>query len=126
MIAVDLFDPGLGIGESTRVELVRSPGSVGPVAPVLNDIIKWNFSPAESGDDIEALVLGFVSLAGLPEAENPLRHHWATGEVTISGDHIVDFWAVDKIVIDSLPYFRPEGNRRLSLGAGRFPLKLNV
>ena len=74
---MDFVDPGLGIGESLRIELVRSPRSIGPVTPVLDDIIKWNFALAEAGDDIEAFVLGFISLAGLPETENPLRHHRA-------------------------------------------------
>ena len=72
---VDLVDHLLRLGEARLVELVAAPSILGPVEPVLDDVIERDLQIAVFLDDVDDLVLRIVALARLPEAVRPFRHH---------------------------------------------------
>ena len=106
---VDGLDPGDGIGKAGGIELVRAPGVGAPVLPVLHDVVEGDLALAELLDDIKRLVGGLVTLARLPEAEDPVGQHCGlAGEEAIAGDDLIGGGAVDEGVVDAVADLRPE------------------
>ena len=113
-------DPAHRIGEARGIEFVRSPFRSPPVKPVLHDIIDGDAALPIAGEHVEALSLRLITLAALPEAERPPRHHRRlSGEAAVASNDSIEVWPVDEVVIDAAGHLGPE--RRGRVGRGRFP-----
>ena len=121
VLGVDGVDPGDGVGKTGGIELVRAPCVGAPVLPVLHDVVEGDLALAELLDDVERLVGRFVSLARLPEAEDPVGEHGGTAsEEAIAGDDLIGCGAVDEGVVDAVADLGPER----CVGGGRRGLPL--
>ena len=58
----------LGIGIARNLELVRAPLILGPVVPILYDIVDRNMTLAELSECTLDLILRLIALTTLPEA----------------------------------------------------------
>ena len=122
---VDVADPPVRIGKARRIELLRAPGVLLPVEPVLHDGVERDAALAEPVDDVEALFRGFVALPALPQPHRPARdHRRRPGDAPVAGDDAVQLGAVDEVVVDAVAHLRPERGRGWGCRR-RFPEQLH-
>ena len=115
---VDLVDHLLRLREALGVELVTAPRVFGPVEPVLDDVIERDLQVAVLLDDVDDLTFRVVTLARLPEAVRPFRHHHGlAGERAIAGDDLVHVLAGHVPIVDRLRDIAGEPHR-MAIGRG--------
>src|SRR5579862_1295647 len=106
---MQVIDHALGVG-IILVEFKFARG--GPPEPVLNDVVHRNFELAIFVGDAQNLVLRLVTIFALPESIGPLpEHRRGAGQLTIPGDDLVEFGAVEKVVVNFIRYFRADIQR---------------
>ena len=120
MEAVHVVEHLLGVGIARRLELMRAPLVLGPVVPVLYDVVDGDVALAELREGAHQLILGLVALTALPEAQHPLGiERGLAGEGAIARDDLVEVVALDEIVVHVLRHLAPNGELlALLLAAG--------
>ena len=109
VLVVNGFDPAAGIGEPRGIKLMRTPGVLAPVLPVLHDVVEGNGQPAEFVYHVKALLRRLVTLPRLPQAERPFRHQRSlSGQLSVAGNHAIHRRAINKIIIHASADFRPQ------------------
>ena len=78
-----------------------------PVVPILNNAVERNFIIAVAVFDRKYLTLGIVTIFGLNKTIGPFREkRYFAGCRTISGNNLIDFRTIEKVIIQSITAFR--------------------
>src|SRR5579864_5649846 len=94
------------------VELHGIPAVFSPILPILHQHIDRDFSFSKFGSCIENLLLAVITLSALPISVGPLRKQGRfTGKLPIFRNDLVQLRAIEKVVINGLTQFGPEGCR---------------
>src|SRR4051794_31492921 len=84
------LDHRCGIGETSRIELVRAPIARPPMLPVDHHGVDRYAHRTVGARDAEHLILSLIMLAGLPKAPAPTRHQRRVArKPAIAGDDLV-------------------------------------
>ena len=103
---------GGGVGKALGIEAVAAPAILGPIEPVLHDIIDWNALVAIALHHVEQFSLRIVALARLPETVNPARHHRCLAcQAAVSGDAFVHCRCLHHVIVDRLARLAGEAHR---------------
>src|SRR5258708_233259 len=103
---------------------MRTPLVCLPIKPILDDVIDGNITRTKSFEDVETLLLRFVTLAALPKAKSPARHHRRLAANTaIAGDYLIDLGSINKVVVNTIADFGPE--RSVCARGRRLPEELH-
>ena len=98
----------LRIRIARSLKFVTSPLILGPVVPVLYNIIDRNMTLAELSKGALDLILSLVTLTTLPEAKYPLWiERSLTSECAIARDDLVEILACDEVVVHILGHLAP-------------------
>ena len=91
-------------------ELMRTPLILGPVVPVLHDIVDRDMTLTELREGTLYLLGCLITLATLPEAQHPLGIEGGlTCQRTIAGNHLVEILASDEVIVHILSHLTPDG-----------------
>src|SRR5579864_6785380 len=94
------------------LELHCIPAVFSPILPILHQHIDRDFSFPNLGSCIENLLLAVITLSALPISVGPLRKQGRfTGKLPIFRNDLVQLRAIEKVVINGLTQFGPEGCR---------------
>ena len=108
MHGVNRIEHSLWIRIARGLELMRTPLILGPVVPVLYNIVDRNMALAELSKGLLDLCGGLITLTTLPEAKYPLRiERSLTSECAIARDDLVEILACDEVVVHILGHLAP-------------------
>ena len=100
----------LGIGIARSLKLMTAPLVLGPVVPVLYDIIDGDMALTELCECTFNLVLCLVALTALPEAQHPFGiKAGLTRQGAIARDYLVKILAGNKVIVHILCHLTPHG-----------------
>ena len=102
------------------LKLMTAPLILGPVVPVLHNIVNGDMTLAELSQGTLNLTRGLVALTTLPEAKHPLRiERSLTCQRTIAADYLIEVLTSDEVIIHVLRHLTPDGELfALLLAAG--------
>ena len=108
MHLVNIVQHLLGIRIARSLKLMASPLVLGPVVPVLHDIIDRNMALAELSEGALDFILSLIALTTLPEAQHPLGiKRRLTRECTIARDNLIEILTSDEVVVHILSHLAP-------------------
>ena len=114
MHLVDAVNHRLWIGIARGLELMTAPLVLGPVVPVLHDVVDGYLSLTELSQRREQLVLCLVALTTLPEAQRPLRvERGLARQRAIARDDLVEVLACNEVVVHVARHLAPDGELAL-------------
>ena len=108
MHLVNLIKHLLGIGIARSLKPVASPLILGPVVPVLDNVVDRNMALAEFCQRAFNLILRLITLTALPEAQHPLGIETGLScQRAIAGNNLIEILACDEIIVHILGHLTP-------------------
>ena len=107
---VNAVQHGLGVGIARSLKLMAAPLVLGPVVPVLHNIVDGDVALAELAQRLLNLLRRLVALTALPEAQHPLGVQAGLArQGTVAADDLVEVLTADEVVIHVLRHLAPDG-----------------
>ena len=121
MHGVNGVEHRLRIGETGSFELMAAPLILGPVIPILYDIIDGDMTLTELTQCLLDLSGSLIALTALPEAQHPLRiERGLTRQRTIAGDDLIEVLTSNEVIVHILGHLTPNAQFATILSTARF------